>query len=43
MSLALLGLRKNVTVGGAEILEESFPGFAETLASLYPPLARGRI
>lgn len=40
MSLALLGLRKNVTVGGAEILEESFPGFAETLASLYPPLGK---
>ncbi len=35
MSMALCGLRGNVTVEGAEILNESFPGFVETLRGLY--------
>lgn len=37
MSLALCGLRAPVTVTGAEILDESFPGFAGTLAALGAP------
>ncbi len=35
MSMALCGLHKDVTVEGAEILNESFPGFVETLRGLY--------
>ena len=34
MSLALCGLRVPVTVGGAEILDESFPSFVPTLEAL---------
>ncbi len=34
MSLALAGLRADVSVDGAEILEESFPGFAAMIESL---------
>ena len=34
MSMAICGLRAPVTVEGAEILDESFPSFLPTLASL---------
>ena len=34
MSMALCGLRAPVSVEGAEILNESFPGFVPTLAAL---------
>jgi 3-phosphoshikimate 1-carboxyvinyltransferase len=34
MSMALCGLRAPVAVEGAEILNESFPGFVPTLGSL---------
>jgi 3-phosphoshikimate 1-carboxyvinyltransferase len=34
MSMALCGLRAPVSVEGAEILNESFPGFVSTLDAL---------